>query len=221
MTNKVSNRAIFGLLLVVLGAVIILNNYFHFFKGFKSWWPLLIIIIGLIQIVKRSASLLSSLIVIAIGLTFLGKNLEWISGNVVFPIILILVGLWFIFSRFLGKTKQENLDQINYFSLFSGLETNNQSQNFQGGGVTAVFGGSEVDLRQAKLSEQGAQLELTAVFGGVEVKVPEYWQIHITGTPIFGGWENKTSYVQREGVENHPVLKINCTALFGGVTIKN
>ena len=135
-----SNRSIIGLLLIVLGAAFILNNYFDIFDSFGSWWPLLLILIGLVQLLKRASSVFGGLLLIAVGLLFLGKNLNFIPGRLIFPLILICIGLFFIFSR-IGGTRQENADYIRYFTLFSGLETNNQSQNFKGGSVAAVFGG--------------------------------------------------------------------------------
>ena len=215
-----SNRSLFGLLLVLIGAAFILNSYLNLFEGFSSWWPLLIIVIGLIQLIKRS-SILGGLMMMGIGFLFLGKNMGWISSELVLPIALILAGLWLVFSRLTGKTRLEATDQINYFTLFSGLKTSNQSQNFKGGSVAAVFGGSEVNLRGARLSEKGAELELTAVFGGVGIIVPEHWQVQVIGVPIFGGWENKTTCRPGSMDGDAPVLKVSCTVVFGGATIKN
>jgi predicted membrane protein len=215
-----SNRSIIGLLLIVLGAAFILNNYFDIFDSFGSWWPLLLILIGLVQLLKRASSVFGGLLLIAVGLLFLGKNLNFIPGRLIFPLILICIGLFFIFSR-IGGTRQENADYIRYFTLFSGLETNNQSQNFKGGSVAAVFGGSEIDLREARLSDQGAVLELTAMFGGVDLIVPKHWKVEVSGMPIFGGWENKAVYEGGSADDHVQVLKVNCTAVFGGITIRN
>ena len=93
------NRALFGLLLVLLGAAFLLNNIFNVFDGFGDWWPLLVILIGLVQIFKRSASIITGLIIMVFGFIFLASNLNWISKDMVFPVILILIGCWFIFSR--------------------------------------------------------------------------------------------------------------------------
>jgi predicted membrane protein len=215
------NRALFGVLLVLIGIAIILNSYFNIFTGFSSWWPLILILIGIVHLVKRSASLLTSLMVIAIGLVFLGGNIGWIPGRVVFPILLIIVGCWLIFSRIIGSQRNVSEDHINHFVLFSGLQTQNHTQNFTGGSVAAIFGGAEIDLRDAQLSEQGGTLELTAVFGGVDISVPKHWNVVVSGTPFFGGWENKTRYVSVNNTDNGPVLKVNCLTIFGGAEIKN
>ncbi|HHU79502.1 MAG: LiaF transmembrane domain-containing protein [Caldicoprobacterales bacterium] len=215
------NRALFGLLLVLLGAAFLLNNIFNVFDGFGDWWPLLVILIGLVQIFKRSASIITGLIIMVFGFIFLASNLNWISKDMVFPVILILIGCWFIFSRISGKKRHLNTDRISHFAFFSSIQTNIESQNFTGGSVAAVFGGAEINLRDAEISEKGADLELTAVFGGIGIIVPKHWNVQITGTPLFGGWENKAVYVPSDDIGRDPILKINCTSVFGGVSIKN
>jgi predicted membrane protein len=214
------NRAFLGILLVLVGAVFILNNYIDIFSSLSAWWPMLIILIGVVQIAKRSAALLTSLTIIAAGAVFLAMNLGYIPGRLLFPIALILVGCWFIFNRVIGQHKYVDEDRLNHFILFSGLETRNITQNFTGGSIAAIFGGAEIDLRNATLSEQGAELELTAVFGGVEISVPQNWKVQITGVPLFGGWENRTRFTN-EGGTNSPLFKIRCLALFGGAEVKN
>ncbi|NLA85514.1 MAG: hypothetical protein GX854_13620, partial [Clostridiales bacterium] len=81
-----SNRILLGLLLILIGAAIILNSYFNVFDSLWSWWPLLIIFIGLGLIVKRAGSAANGLIITALGMVFLAKNLKWIPGNLVFPV---------------------------------------------------------------------------------------------------------------------------------------
>jgi hypothetical protein len=57
------------------------------------------------------------------------------------------------------------------------------------------------------------------MFGGVELKVPEGWNVVIRGFPIFGGFDNVTAKEQ-VGPEA-PVLTINATVLFGGLEVKH
>ena len=214
------NRGFLGILLMVFGVSIILNHYYNIFAELSTWWPMLIILIGIIQIVKRSTSPLAGGIVIVIGALLQARMLDIIPAELLFPIILILFGCWFIFYRFKGKDNKVSEDRLDHFVMFSGLETRNYTQNFTGGSVTALFGGAELDLRDARLSEQGATLELTTIFGGAELSVPEDWKVVVTGTPLFGGWENKTRLKKQIGIEG-PVLTVHCLTLFGGAEIKN
>ena len=84
----------------------------------------------------------------------------------------------------------------------------------------AVFGGSEIDLRECRLDPAGATLDLTAAFGGIEVSVPLEWKVKMTGLPLFGGWDNKTQR-RDQMAEGGPELRVRCVAAFGGVEVHN
>ena len=216
-----SNKALIGLLLILIGAVIILNSVYGIFDTFGQWWPLIVIFIGLIQIIKRSSSIITGLVITLFGLAFLLGNLNIIKKDLIFPVLLIIAGCWFIFGRGIGRKTQVSIDKINHFALFSNVDTINTSQDFKGGSVAAVFGGADINLRNAQLSENGASLELIAVFGGIDVFVPQGWNVKVSGIPLFGGWENKTSQIKNADGNDVPMLQVSCTAIFGGVTIKN
>jgi len=85
-----------------------------------------------------------------------------------------------------------------------------------------MFGGSEVDLRDAKQSSGEAKFDVFVMFGGAEITVPKDWEIVIKGLPLFGGMDDKTSAPAREGELVDPsTLVINYLALFGGVEVNN
>ncbi|HOB20181.1 MAG TPA: DUF5668 domain-containing protein [Candidatus Atribacteria bacterium] len=209
-----------AIILILLGIVLILNQTTDLNINLANWWPSLIIIIAAIMTLNRSITPVTGIfIALLAALVQLRKFDILITEGLMFPCILILAGLWIIFSGFSGKKKLINRDFIDDFSIFSGLDTRINSDNFMGGSVTALFGGASIDLRDARLSPNGGRLDLTAVFGGVEVRVPEQWNVIISGTPVFGAWENKArnTLVDAKG----PVLRIQCTAVFGGVEVKN
>jgi predicted membrane protein len=102
--------------------------------------------------------------------------------------------------------------------MFSGSEIASHSKEFKGGSVTAIFGGAEVDLRDA-MPVADARLDVFTAFGGVEIRVPEGWQVSVKGLPLFGGIDNITAKEQLP--ENATLLPVNATALFGGIEIKH
>ena len=107
-------------------------------------------------------------------------------------------------------------------ALFSGNSSRAVSQSFKGGSSVSMFGGSEVDLRDAKQSSGEAKFDVFVMFGGAEITVPKDWEIVIKGLPIFGGMDEKTSAPAREGeLADPPTLVINYLALFGGVEVNN
>lgn len=190
-----------------------------FSRVLSTWWPLILIMIGVIQLFNRMKG--SGVLFIIVGGLFLVN--QWVDANLsdyIWPLILITIGLVFIFSR-INHEKPLNSDQsIQTFSLFSGTEIRSQSNCFEGGTATAIFGGSEIDLREAVISEEGATLDLTTLFGGISVAVPENVKVEVTGLPIFGGWENKTRPPANDD-EFLPVLKVKCLTMFGGVEISD
>lgn len=212
-----SGRNTFGFILIALGVILIVNQVYDV-ALIRDWWPMALVLLGAYLLVMHPKSPTSGIILAvgggAIQLIKLGV-LDW---DVLFPIVLIVIGLLFIFTRFGGKNRVDMDEQLNHFIIFSGLETRNQSSNFKGGCVTAMFGGATIDLRDAVLSEEGGSLDIVAAFGGVELSVPEDWAVKVSGVPLFGGFENSAG-VKEQG--DKPVLRIKGLALFGGVEIKN
>lgn len=110
-------------------------------------------------------------------------------------------------------------DMINSQALFCGIQKRILSKNFKGGKVSAIFGGTEIDLTQADLSEN-AVLSVEVAFGGVKLLMPPHWDLKMGVTNIFAGVEDKRMYPQSTG-ESNKVLTITGTVLFGGLEIKS
>jgi hypothetical protein len=81
----------------------------------------------------------------------------------------------------------------------------------------ACFGGVEIDLTEAVFQHQQIVIHATAIFGGVEVRVPENVTLRGSGTGIFGGFEVRTYEAPDP---NAPVVIVTGTAIFGGVEAK-
>jgi Cell wall-active antibiotics response 4TMS YvqF/Domain of unknown function (DUF1707) len=83
--------------------------------------------------------------------------------------------------------------------------------------VKTVFGGAELDLRQARLESPDVTIEIKAVFGGVEVIVPEDVIAIVDGTAVFGGFDDQVSTSQPS---TGPVVRIGGKAVLGGVSVQ-
>jgi len=213
-----------GSVLILLGAGALAEQFYAF--DFWHWvsllWPLAIILLGVLFLVTRSTTLLGSTLLIVFGLLLeisalglAGKNF-W---ELLWPSLIILAGVYMVF--WMGRRSgpvPANGDLMQHLVLFSGLETRHTNNNFRGGTVFTAFGGAEIDLRDVTLSVEGAQMELTAAFGGITLIVPEGWKLQINGLPLFGGWSDKT---RNQSATGGPAVVIRCLAMFGGIDIKN
>jgi hypothetical protein len=117
---------------------------------------------------------------------------------------------------------------LNEFALFGGIERRFTTQDFKGGVVTAIFGGIELDLRQAAMTQDTVELTVNALFGGCELRVPETWETVGHGQGIFGGYVDSTKPLAYtpETLAGGPAtprkaLILRGVAVFGGVEIKN
>jgi len=92
-------------------------------------------------------------------------------------------------------------------------------QDFKGGEAFAMFGGVELDLRSATIAQEEVVIDASALFGGVDLQVPESWNVAVEGHGIFGGYDDKTLHTMPE--DARPRVVITGNAVFGGVVVKN
>ncbi|HVN76123.1 MAG TPA: DUF5668 domain-containing protein [Thermoanaerobaculaceae bacterium] len=107
---------------------------------------------------------------------------------------------------------------VDCFSLLGASHRRSVSQDFRGGSMFAMLGGCELDLREASIRSGQAVIDAFAMWGGIEIKVPPDWTVALHGTPILGGFDDKTT---RTGGDGSKVLVVTGTAIMGGVEIKN
>ena len=103
-------------------------------------------------------------------------------------------------------------------AFMSGIRRTVTSQDFQGGELTAIMGGCEIDLRQASIKSGEAVLDVFAFWGGIDLKVPLDWSVDLAGTPLLGGFDDKTRPPQGGSTKR---LVIKGYAIMGGIQIAN
>jgi len=214
-------RLFFGSVVVAVGVLLLLDNSGVLDAGevLSTWWPVLVIVGGFLTFIANPRHWQIPLIVVVVGTALLLRTTGVVDSlNVVVPAVLILIGLFVILGRARPGRQVLDADRISSFNVFSGTEIASHSAEFKGGNIGALFGGAEIDLRDARLAP-GAALDVFAAFGGVEIRVPDGWQVLTRGFPIFGGFENAT-VKERLGPEA-PILEVHATILFGGMEIKH
>jgi hypothetical protein len=186
---------------------------------FSTWWPVVVIVAGAFMFFANPTHWVVPLLIVAAGIGLLLSTLDIADiGAYLWPGLLVIVGLIVIFGRRPKWEHGATGDTVSNFTVFSGSELVSRSQQFQGGNLTALFGGVQLDLRDAGLASPNS-LDVFAAFGAVEITVPHGWHVVIKGFPLFGGFENATT---KESVgPDAPTLVVNGTAMFGGIEIKH
>jgi predicted membrane protein len=250
MQNPGPRHAFMGLALLVVGVVFLLTNLGVFYpEDVRTYWPVILIPFGIGLAVFRPGVMrrLWGGSIAVVGLVLLAHNLGYIHGNIwqlLWPVWLIFMGISFLLRAIKGGGGQpwnagdflppepgappngpasfpaSSGNMLNEVTVFGGVRRRIVSQEFEGGEVSAIFGGVEIDLRQAATKKEEVIIQLNAVFGGVELMVPDTWDVEVRGAGIFGGYEDKTG-PRREPPSGgkRPLLVITGEAVFGGVTV--
>lgn len=227
-TRSFSNQLLIGIVLLVIGALLLLSNLgIAPLAGWGRWIPSIFILLGIWQLINnRFRYVTGPFILIGGGLFFQLASLDILEFETVFqlwPLILIIIGGSILLER-VGldnplRTGDQDEDTVNILAIFNGPERRISSQAFEGGELTAVVGGIELDLRQAAVVDPPATLNVFALLGGIDIKAPSDWVIQQNVLAILGGTEDKRS--QLDSTDTRPPdLLVTGFALLGGIEIK-
>ncbi|MFZ6722456.1 LiaI-LiaF-like domain-containing protein [Undibacterium sp. Ji49W] len=225
--NNGQGRILVGAMLLLFGTLALLDNLDIFStRDIFHFWPMVFIIVGVLKISKSDSTtgyiIGGGFIVLGTMLTLQYMGIIHFRMRDLWPVFLIFAGLMVIFKGKLGDKNnylngQANQDSVcNIVAVMSGNKLQNSSQNFKGGEINAVMGGVELDLRQASIQSE-ATLNVFAMWGGIELKIPNDWTVISHGSPILGGFDDKTV----PPMLNTKKLYIKGYAVMGGVEIKN
>lgn len=233
---KKSGRAhlLLGIVLMFLGLFLIadLADIVPWrMRDFLFTWQALLIGLGLIFLSNKENKG-TGMVLIVVGSFFLLPRFIDVPHywrSLFWPSMLIIGGLVVIFGNrkhgsatYFGGHKQkasgENwLDDV---TVFGGGDRIVSSQQFEGGKITHIFGGSKIDFTRAKLAPGKHYLELTLIFGGTKLIIPEAWDVKVEVTSVFGGFSDKRvrSIVVPDTDRS---LVITGSSIFGGGEIVN
>jgi hypothetical protein len=219
-------RVVAGLCLLTLGVLFLLDRTGTIdFWEYGRYWPVFLIALGLAKLFQpegRGFGLALTVFGSWLLLDTLGiLRFEW---DYAWPVGIILVGLSLIWRGARGglgwrgpHAGGDAANRINAFAMLGGVDRKFTSQEFRGGEATAILGGCELDFRQATPAKEGAVVDTFALWGGIEIKVPEDWTVVVQGTPIFGGFSDDRKAVQANPAKQ---LVVKGVALMGGVEVK-
>ena len=198
-------------------------------------WQMLLVVLGVYMMFRRA--IIRGLILFAIGAYFLSPHVGWLPvdiNTILLPVILIFIGLAFIFKprkkqrpwgghcrkAEFANTQYESADGVlRSENTFSGVRQVVLDEVFRGGTIQNTFGGTAIDLRRTTIPEGETYLDIECTVGGIEIYVPSSWKVVFHSNTCLGGCEDK-----RFGdavIDQSRVLIIRGDITFGGVEIKS
>lgn len=106
-------------------------------------------------------------------------------------------------------------DDVTLVAVFDGTRLASESKQFRGGSMFAWYGGVDADLRGAELAD-GARLRVAAMFGGIQLIVPDTWRVQASIRAVAGGYDVGGTDPDDPAA---PLLVIEGFALCGGVAV--
>ena len=220
MDNASLSRTLAGVGVIGLGVVAALGSLglINVSSLWDAWWPVLLVAIGGLMLLANPRNWGWPAVFIVFGasalIRTLGFNADFNPFSLFWPVVLIVLGISLLRPKDTSIKNTANDEDI--FAMLGGTSSRNTSKDYHGGKITAIMGGVELDLREAVIKKQ-AVLNVTAFWGGVEVKVPNTWVVKNKMNAVLGGAEIKANNISKAGA---PTLVITGDAIMGGVEVK-
>ena len=219
--KKSKKTILWGMVLIITGLLFLGNNLelWNFNVFFEGWWTLFIIVPSVIELFNKENTM-SSILGIMIGVLLLLAVRDCIAwpmvGKIFLPFLIISIGVSILVKpKFKIKMKKGENGKIECIGIFSGRDEK-VSDKFNGADCVAVFGGIDLDLRSAEITED-ITIDCVAVFGGINIKLPEDVIVKTEGISIFGAISN--DYVCNSK-KKKPTVHVNHVSIFGGTELK-
>jgi predicted membrane protein len=220
--RRISSQSVLGGAIVVLGALLLADTTGAFdTSALLRFVPALFVAVGLYALVRsRFENLFGPAVVVAVAAAAQAVALGWVAVDdlvVFWPLLVVLFGVSVLAGRMRSRVATTNDAYVDSFALFGGVERRVTGETFAGATLTALFGGAELDLRDAAPLDRPVRINATALFGGVDVVVPRDWRVEMDVLPVFGAAEDD----RPRRAEEHDEVDLVLTgfAAFGGVSV--
>lgn len=212
------SRLVFGLMLLVVGALFLLRRYHEFNVGsILRLWPTALIVIGFVRLLRAGTAWRASgaLLWLGIGSWFLLGNLGILHASPLelWPLVFVLVG-WRVFA---GARSQSSSGEPFRAAAFMGAQERAIHGALAHGDAIAVMGACKIDLSTVRASGETVEIEALAFWGGIELIVPREWAVEARALPVLGSIEDKTEPLGLTST----TLVVRGLAVMGGVEIRN
>lgn len=210
---------VFGLILLSAGVIFLLDNLGIVDSDpFLQWWPLALIAIGISELIGGSRA--GGAIWIAFGGWFLLYNFDLLHANpfeLFWPTLLTVVGSLLVWQTLGSRPAKAGASRMSAFAFMAGNVQRGSAEAIDRVQAAAVMGGCEIDLRSMKRGDAPPVIDVFALWGGIEITIPEGWGLDNRVTPLLAGVEDKTA----PPAPDAPRVVLSGTLVMGGVEVRN
>ncbi len=183
-------KLIIGTFFVIHGLLLTADNL----GALDAWrylryWPAVVLLLGIYKLWQPGRQLAGAILVLAGGaLLAHAMGLADLELTDFWPLLLIIGGI-VIVTRATGVEvgPSGDADSRNLIAIFAARKV--VPHEFSGARVVACMGGIEIDLTDAVMKEKEAVIQAYTMWGGIEIYVPDTWEIAGEVVPFMGGFE--------------------------------
>lgn len=232
--QHVAAQVVVGIAVIAIGFLFLFDNlgWLHLDMGMQ-FWPIVLIAAGVLKITQsrsRQGTVVGGFLLV-FGAVMLLKGLDVldIGWNVLAPALMIGAGFVLVlrsatrgqrhgsgFDKAGAMTADAQDSTVNLTTVLGAYRRRVTTQFFGGGDITVIMAGCDLDLRQASI-DGVAVLNVFALMGGINIKVPLDWTIEMEGVPLVGGFQDFTVHPKDGGKR----LVVRGSVVMGGLDVRN
>lgn len=243
---RLTPQLLFGVFAIAAGVLFTLDNLgIVHAEDYTRFWPVALVAIGALKLSQshKGSGAVAGFLFLFAGMWLLLEELTVFRVHLgdIWPLLLVVLGGYLVWrgvstrgeiggpvgaspptSRLDGDVRRSRAagnsgSRISGVAILGAFSRGSNSKAFRGADLTAIMGGCEIDLRNAAIDGE-AYVDVFALWGGIEIRVPDNWTIESHVVPILGGVDDQTRAPQSAAVHR---LILRGFAIMGGVEVKN
>jgi predicted membrane protein len=207
---RVTTNLAFGICLILLGSVLILDRLqLVAASQLLQFWPLGLVLFGIALVIQSFQR---------VDTTAAPQR----EGARLGPVIGFVILAAFIFNWLpRGVTvRTEAGERASVVAVMSRHQQVSSAAVFRGGEMTSIVGRAELDLRNTTVAPgEEAAIEIFTVMGGATIHVPEGWHVDVRATPVMGGVRDRRNGAR--DVAGAPRIVIRGFIMMGSLDIRS
>ncbi len=217
MSTRIGGAAPFGLALIALGVVLILDNLevVDATGLLAGWWPVAVVAAGLWWVFTDST--VTGVVVAVVGGLLLVSTLDLVEvtvGALILPGLLLVVGGAFVQAG--ARIRGAEVAMAGSAAILGGTGGTNGGRHVRANVATAVFGDARLAVSDGGTDRERLLVTATAVFGDVRVEVPAGWRIEDHLTRVLG---DVTIPTDQPSYPESPLIALHGLVLLGDVHV--